>query len=405
MRRNRFFPAAALCLLLTASLPGCRRAEPASVARIDTLPGGVLRVTSDAPTGWRDSTHAWKVKETLRIQPPEGAPGELIDPGQLAVDAQGRIYLSDQKPVVIKVFDSTGVLVRTIGREGGGPGEYHVALIAVRGERLVVHDPSLARTTVFDTAGTYLRSWPSSCCYWADIGIDSASRIYLPSMVVPDSGKPTRGRAYSRYGMDGMLVDTLYVPEQADMKSWTFTSGTGTNKRSTMIMNVPFTPMTSFALHPDGGFVRGWTGEYRIVRAPRGEDSTMVMSRKWIADAIPGAMRTELVEKVVTNATQSVGEAAARGVARLGDVPTSAPAFTSLKVDMDGNVWARRLVGSDSTWVTFDVFSPDGMWLGPLTVPFAIPQWGGQFFGHGAIYAVIEDADGRPAIVKLKLEQ
>lgn len=401
LRRSPLF---GLGLILLA---GCgSRQAPAATARVDTLPSGTLLVTSDGPTGWRDSSRAWQVVETLRIQPPEGSPGELVEPFTLAADGAGRIYVADQKPVVIKVFDTAGVLARTIGREGAGPGEFQVAFIALNGPNLVVQDPSQSRASVFDTSGSFVRSWTSSCCIWGDIAVDTAGRISIPTMVTPDSGKPRRGQAYSRYRVDGGLIDTLFVPERSEEgKVWRFTRGPSTRPTGMMMMSVPYAASMTSSQHPAGGFVRGWTGEYRIVRSPLGEDSSMVMTRPWTADPIPEAMRLAQVEQAVRNAKDMVGEAAAREAARLSDIPTLAPAYQSLRVDLDGNVWARRLVGSDSTRTLYDVFAPDGAWLGPVVVPVALPRWGALFFGHGVIYSAVEDADGRPAIVRLELRR
>lgn len=391
-------------LSLVAALSACGDNKgPLAVARVDTLPSGIVQITSDKPTAWNDSTHAWKFRVTLQIQPDEGSPGELMEPGTLGVDDWGRIYVADRKPALIKVFDSAGAFVRTIGREGAGPGEYRVAFIAVRGSHLLVHDPMQSRTSVFDTSGSFIRSWTSSCCYWSDIGIDTADFAYIPTMVpTPRDGK-SRGRAYTRYRLDGTLVDTLFVPQRPEPKVWEFGSGTGTARQVSMISSIPFTPNNMLVLHPMGGFTEGWNGEYRIIRSPRGEDTTMILARAWTPEPIPEARRRQEVDEMVHNAKDMVGEASAREVARLSDIPTTAPAFQNLRVDLDGNIWARHLVGSDSTRTRYDVFSPAGAWLGPVTVPVAVPEWGGQFFGRKTIYSTVEDAAGRPAIVRVKV--
>jgi hypothetical protein len=328
-----------------------------------------------------------------------------MEPGTLGVDDWGRVYVADRKPAQIKVFDSTGAFVRAIGREGAGPGEYRVAFIAVRGAHLVVHDPMQSRTSVYDTSGTFIRSWTSSCCFWSDIGIDTANLAYIPTMIPTPKDGRSRGRAYARYRLDGTPLDTLYVPQRAqDERVWAFGSGSGTARRVSMISSIPYTPGVMLVLHPMGGFAVGWSGEYRIMRSPRGEDTTMILTRSWSPDQIPETLRKHKVEEMVTNAKDMVGEATAREIAKLSDVPTNAPAFQTLRVDLDGNVWARYLVGSDSTRTRYDVFSPVGAWLGPVTVPVAVPEWGGQFFGRRAIYSTVEDADGRPAIVRVKVE-
>ncbi len=47
--------------------------------------------------------------------------------GDVAVDAQGNLYALDQQLSQISVFDRDGNLLRTIGREGEGPGEFRRA--------------------------------------------------------------------------------------------------------------------------------------------------------------------------------------------------------------------------------------------------------------------------------------
>jgi 6-bladed beta-propeller len=395
-----------LTLPALALLAACGAKDTATArARVDTLPSGIVQVTSDVPTGWSDSAHAWKFLVTLHIQPHEGSPGELMEPGTLGVDDWGRIYVADRKPARIKVYDSAGTFVRTIGREGAGPGEYRVAYIAVRGAHLVVHDPMQSRTSVFDTSGSFIRSWSSSCCFWSDIGIDTADLAYIPTIAPAPGNGESRGRAYTRFRLDGTLVDTLFVPQRPrDEKVWAFSSGSGTTRRASMISSIPFTPGVTLVLHPLGGFTVGWSGEYRIMRSPRGEDTSLVITRAWTAEPIPEARRRQAVEEMVHNAKDMVGEATAREVAKLSDVPTTAPAFQTLRVDLDGNIWARHLVGSDSTRTRYDVFSPAGAWLGPVTVPVAVPEWGGQFFGRKTIFSTVEDPDGRPAIVRVNVK-
>lgn len=388
--------------LLALSLAGCgERPAPVATVRVDTLRPGLIEVTSPAPTGWNDSTKAWTYRVSLTIQPEDDSHGELSQPDGIAVDEWGRIYVADRNPVSIKLFDSAGTFIRTIGRRGGGPGEYEAVFLAVRGGHLVVHDPQQGRTSVFDTSGTFVRSWPSSCCYWDNIGIDSAGVITVPSTYSPGNGQPSRGNAMRRFRMDGTVVDTLFVPlRESPSKGWTFSGGSGGSK-TTMIMSIPFEPRLVKRLHPDGGFVVGWSGEYRILRSPRGEDTTAIYTRTWSPGRIPEEQRRAAVEGMVKNVTGLVGADKARETAILSDVPVDEPAFTSLAVDLDGTIFVRQLLGSDSTRTRFDVFSPDGAWLGTLTLPVAIPEYGGQFFGRRAIYVATEGEDGRPAIVRL----
>lgn len=386
------------------ALAGCGRASARVVAVVDTLPSGAVRVTSDRPTGWSDPAGGWVVTEARRYGTGGGA-GELIEPGSIAVDGGGRVYVVDRKPTVIKVYDSSGTFLHTVGREGSGPGEFKVAFMAVRGDRVLVHDPMQGRTSVFDTSGAFLKSWVSSCCYWDEVMIDASGRAYVPTMVQANKDGTSRGRAYSRYRLTGELVDTLFVPDETDrVKTWMFARKSKDGKqRSMMSTSVPYSPVPVVAYHPNGGFVRGWSGEYRLIRTLRGPDTAAVVARRWVPDPIPEPLRAARVAEVVKNAKDMVGEDEARAVARLDEVPKTAPAFTGLRVDDEGFLWVRRFSGGDSTRTTFDVFDPAGPWLGPVSLPVAVPEYGGHLVAAGSFYTTAEGDDGRPAVIRYRI--
>ncbi len=79
----------------------------------------------------------------------------------------------------LRVFDREGRHVRTIGRKGGGPGEFSQIIgMAWRPDgNLWVVDPSNNRISVIDTAGNFVTSHPTGGSFvmmpWPG-GVDSA---------------------------------------------------------------------------------------------------------------------------------------------------------------------------------------------------------------------------------------
>ena len=389
---------------LTAfTLAACGGAKAADLAKahIDTLPTGVVHVMSDGPTAWADSAGAGLV-EAGRFRGEEGTLSELVDPGSIAVDAAGRIYLVDTKPTVIKVYTQDGKLVRTIGREGEGPGEFRIGFIAVRGEHLVLHDPRIGRTSVYDTAGNFIRSWHTSCCYWSDIQVDKQNRIYIPSMVAGKAGDTPRGTPYVRWTLEGSAVDTVWVPWRKEGKIWTVSVTSGGKGKAMMSTSVPFMPGIESALHPDGGFVYGWSGQYQIVRSSMGTDSVRVFGRSWTPDVVTGERRKGEVEGRIKQSAGSYGEDNVRKAFRLEDVPATLPAYSNLRVDPSGRTWARRWAVSDTTKSYYDAFDSTGAYLGPVTFSYRIPEYGKQVWLSDGLIAVIEDDEGRPVVVRFR---
>jgi hypothetical protein len=75
-------------------------------------------------------------------------------------DSRGRFYVVGNYPTEVKVYDSNGRFLRTIGRSGEGPGEFMgiAKVIATPGDSLVVLDQVQARYSILDPHYRFIRS-------------------------------------------------------------------------------------------------------------------------------------------------------------------------------------------------------------------------------------------------------
>lgn len=382
--------------VITACGGGERDAGLGTVS-VDTLPSGVVSVQSSGPTAWADTAHGWHLIEAERIGGVETGPSEseLINPTSVALDDQGRIYVADQNPALIKVFDDSGKLVRTIGKEGEGPGEFRQPILAVRGRHLLVHDPRLARTTLFDTAGTLVRSWASSCCYWATIALDTLGHAAIPTM----GGNDSTLIRYARFRLDGSGIDTLTVLRRENAKQWIVKSNGGM-----MSMPVPFTPQTNYAFDPDGSLLLGWTGEYRIAVLHNGRDTATVFGRSWTPEPLADARADRAVQERIDRNKESWGEAALRNAFHRSDIPGTLPAFTGIDTDADGNRWVFLDNLGDSTLTRFDVFDSAGVYLGPVALR-STDHFKAWTWGRDQVVAAGESSDGLPVVVRFRISK
>ncbi len=235
--------------------------------------------------------------------------------------------------------------------------------------------------------------------------MDRAGRIYIPSMVQTKEGEPSRGIPWVRWSAEGKALDTLWVPRGPEEKNWTVSAKDASGKNASMMStSIPFRPSLAYTLDPDGGFVLGWSEAYSIVRSRTGADSVRVFGRSWAPDPVTDERRNSELESRIKGAVEHFGEAKLRAAFHVSDIPSTLPAYLNLRVDEAGRVWARRYAVADTTKSYFDVFDDAGAYLGPVTAPFKMSELGVQAWTKDGVVTVIEDDDGRPTVVRLKLQ-
>ena len=97
-----------------------------------------------------------KASEILLVENPDAPIGVIKG---LRVD-QDRIYLMDTSLKRIMVFTTEGKFIRSIGRQGGGPGEFRqLFTMDVRDGLIACFDQARRRITLFDSSGVFLNSF------------------------------------------------------------------------------------------------------------------------------------------------------------------------------------------------------------------------------------------------------
>lgn len=361
----------AVVMLAAACAGGDAGGVTSTTVERDTI-GDTVVVRTIAGSIWGDSAH---LVEELRI-------GELDGPDkytfgqirELAVGPQGTIYVYDGAVKALRAYDSTGRYLRTIGAEGGGPGEYRevLGLAVLPDGRLLLDDPRLGRINVYSATGDPLGAWPMPSGLFTSNSIttDSAGRSYVKILTSDIRQGEPWPIGYVRLDGTGAVVDTIPGPRWREE-----------------VANAPvYGPVGLWAWHPHGYMVAAFGGRYAVELRRVGQPVLRIERADQPMVPVPADERAELKETF--SALRRQGAFGSGTPPAEPEIPAVKPALRALTLGDDGRIWVsphlpsvRRAEPVDTTlppgrrprsWtapVAWDVFEPDGTFLGRVTVP------------------------------------
>jgi hypothetical protein len=276
----------------------------------------------------------------------------------IAVDRLGRVYVADTHTTDVRVFDSAGVYVRSLGRKGRGPGEFiwPFGLTWQNDSTLWVLDMANGRYSVYDTSGAHIKDRRRG-----PLGLT------LPWFARFDGGKLID--AWVRGGREDRLAaidpdapfgaprDTFPPPHAgAPLDEWnpSFYVRSGT---TVWRKKVPFTEGFETCLDGRGGIWIGNTREGRLVRRSLAGDTLLVITHE-----IPGAPVSAEERRAAIDALGPAGSSFDHS-----RIPDRKPVFRMMVPSDDGGVWLVR-EGEGPTWFV-DMLDADGHIVGSAELP------------------------------------
>ncbi len=396
---------------------GCADGEDAAIyAPADTT---VVRIEAGSVWGG-PATLVEEMRVQADLEEPEFAFQSVY---AFTVGPDGDLFLVDGLGKGVLRYDVDGRLAAEIWGFFGGPNGVEM----LPDERLVVRDEPTAQLRVFTARGDHLGDWPlppsASELPPAPLFKDVEDRLFIRVLVDSEGSAGERRAAYVRLSPAGEILDTIPDPF-IDFYPLTLTVNEPDGSQTRLL--VPFTPLAHWTRTLLGDVVTGISHEYilDVVRP----DGSVTRIEKADAQPVPTQEneRWAHYHRVDRRARQIDYKWTWGGPV----IPETKPYFKRIFSDRDGRIWVQlhqpadlvesqasgeesesqtrtALSRSRERWieaVVFDVFEPDGRYLGQVSAPAGFRMSPPPVIAGDRVWAVVHEEDGSLAVVRYRME-
>jgi hypothetical protein len=418
---------AATVLVATACAPGTPVADPDGTwVGTATTEGDVTTVVNESGSVWGGSA---LLVEEASIGVDAGEDPYMLGQVTSVWATDGEIYVVDQDIPAVRVYDRNGVYRRAIGRRGQGPGEYLSPYrVATRYDgSIFVAEQGRMKVTVYSPLGEYLDTWS-----WTE-GVF----LIRPQMVVTRDGTPYLETIERDESDPGARPSTTYGMQAAGpggklgaMRAFPHLEGPPnalTYLGGRMVTHLELVPLAQRTMSVTAELIYGVPTQYRYTMAAADGTQTIVERRLEpvpILDAEHDAhvrFTTARLRSRDPNWTWNGPE-----------IPHTKPAFEAFHPGQTGRLLVsrkgpgehvdtpdciddptpqdfldaqtdnRELVPCWRDPLIWDVFGPDGRYLGEIDIPDIILV-ADPFLAGETLLLVIEDEAGTIMVKRYRL--
>lgn len=325
----------------------------------------------------------------------------------IAVDKSDAIYACDYKASNIKKFNSKGEFVKTIGKEGQGPGDFQSpSKIEVVQDRLFVWEARNMRISILNLDGDYIKSipWDRMQQGWPyEIKALPNKKMILETQVSYRRGPSRPWECYLRlFSYDAEHMKDLYKKE-----FWTRKNITEPRRFS---IPLPFSAKVHWDVTPKGNIVIGFSESYEIEIYDPLKGKISSFTHKY--EPVEVTKRDEeqyftgMTVTITSGGTSETKQGAPDYIVKNTEFPKYKPAFDDIKCDSEGNIWIHRFCKDrKEESSSFDVFDEDGNFINRVRIE------GDQYyprrikFRNRNFYVIETDKDGYQKVVKYRISQ
>jgi len=362
------------------------------------IAGCIILTTACRPEA-RDAASSDRARPAWRLEVlAEAAPaGGFVGVSSLAADDSGNVYVADKGAYSIRVFDSAGREVRTIGRQGAGPGEFtDLYSIAWAGDTLAAYDPGNSRLQLVTRNGQPVGAWAGSRITGSDVRLfQSGRRFFMPTWRPAPDGK----------GIELLLVtpgefgpsDTLRLPRKPDSADPTVVV-CNLPGRSIGIFDTPFSTQLVSSVSPAGELVLTRNDQYRIAFLDPGGNA----QRFTLYGTTPVPISSAEWDSVTAEYRDFRAKHPNADCDRDGQTkPEARPVLRSIEFDDEGRMWVEATVPGG---YNFHVYDAAGGMLANIPAPARDPSVP-FVVRDGRLHLVVESESGEQLVRTYRIRQ
>lgn len=324
----------------------------------------------------------FSLEEELTIAGEEGKEGQMfMNIVSIDVSEDGTIYVLDGKAANIKVFDSSGKFLKTIGRRGQGPGEFgrpESFSITPRDE-IAVNDPGRRSIQFLDKDGNFLRQIPVNQPFFIGPRFISNGDMIASYAIFGEEFKVVLDKLDDK--LEPLLTFStipMLKPPKVHIFLYRFVYDLRwevTNKDE-IIWGALTAPEYELYVHDSNGkLIRKITKEYDPVEITNVEYEKM--TKEWFGK-VPSSDRWEFI------------------------IPNNYPPFHTFILDDEGRIFVKKFEGiENSKRIYCEVFDSQGRYITDIIFPINMLP---GLFKKGKLYTIEEDEEGYRVVKRYKVK-
>jgi len=411
-----------VCAVLLSSIAACSGAGDAGApagrewSGTVTTEGNVTTVVNESGSVWGGDI---ALVEEASIGVDAGEDAYMLGSVAAVWATDDLIYVVDRQVPAVRAYDLDGRYLRDVGGEGSGPAEYREpgSLAVDSSGNLYVRDYGNDRIMVFSRAGNEVGTLPLDGGFGTSTSMIMTLGGTLYNYQRLPSGDPEQ-RSFGQVPRSLTADETGEPIAEPELEAPEGNSLRASGEGISIGMGVPFAPGVRWTVTPGGAVLVGVNDEYSFeIRYPDGS-VTRVVKRGGRVPVEPGEAAWHR-KRILARIHAYVPDWTWNG----NDIPAVKPAYGSFLPDRSGRIWVTREgpgahVGGECSenpqpsddvepcWsapTLWDVFDEEGRFLGSADVPVEVSPSGATFVEGDLFLASVTDEMGTPMVKRYRL--